>query len=173
MSVSYTVSDAVTFTVTHAKHMSAKVAADLKRIQRLYAPHGPTDKEIDDYEAEMIAYLKAGYLEKVSYGFQRNGTWIEPSLHYTAKDLAGGSADDDDPGRIQPGKNISGAVFTSYLTRTSAYFNLSQSDRDAFNAGLPIDRVGKPAPGISGYLVDDRTYSSGGRALARQTVRSL
>jgi hypothetical protein len=36
MTVSYTFSESTTFTLTHAKHMAAKVATDLKRMQRLY-----------------------------------------------------------------------------------------------------------------------------------------
>jgi len=34
MASSYTISETATFTLTHAKHMAAKVAADLKRLQR-------------------------------------------------------------------------------------------------------------------------------------------
>jgi hypothetical protein len=34
---SYTITEsATTFTVTHARHMAAKVSTDLKRMQRLY-----------------------------------------------------------------------------------------------------------------------------------------
>ena len=36
MSYSYTLTETTTFTVTHARHMAAKVATDLKRMQRLY-----------------------------------------------------------------------------------------------------------------------------------------
>ncbi len=50
MTSSYTVSESTTFTVSHARHMAAKVAADLKRIQRFYG--APSDAEIADYEAE-------------------------------------------------------------------------------------------------------------------------
>ena len=48
------------FTITHARHMSAKVAADLKRIQRFYRT-GPSDHRIADYETELANLLKAGY----------------------------------------------------------------------------------------------------------------
>ena len=33
---SYTITETTTFTVTHARHMAAKVSADLKRMQRFY-----------------------------------------------------------------------------------------------------------------------------------------
>jgi len=45
-------SDSVSFTVTHARHMAAKVATDLKRMQRLYG--APSDPSIADYEGELI-----------------------------------------------------------------------------------------------------------------------
>ena len=101
MSYSYAYTETKTFTVTHARHMAAKVATDLKRMQRFYGK--PNDQEIEEYEAEVIALLKDGYLSTVWYGYRRNSNWIEPTLQYTARDLAGASANNDDPGRIRPG----------------------------------------------------------------------
>lgn len=171
MSYSYTLSETTTFTLTHAKHMAAKVATDLKRIQRFY--NGiPTDNSIADYETELVELLKVGYLGTVTYGFRRDGNWIEPTLQYTAHDLAGTSANDDDPGRIRPGANITGASFHSYLTYSPTWDRLSSTERDIFQKRMPFYRSGAPEPGISGYLTDDRTYSSGGRALNRASVRS-
>jgi hypothetical protein len=172
MSSSYTVSSVQTFTVTHARHMSAKVATDLKRIQRLYVG-GPSDLDIANYEAELAELLKAGYLGTVTYGFRRNGEWIEPTLRYTAQDLAGLSANDDDPGKIRASANVFGATFYSYLTYSSTWANLSESEKDALNKRMPFYRGDAPEPNVSGYLQSDRTYSSGGRALNRSTVRSF
>lgn len=170
MSSSFTITEARTFTVTHARHMAAKVATDLKRLQRLYGK--PSDTSIADYEAEVIALLKAGYLDRVTYGFRRNGCWIEPALRYTARDLEGASANDDDPGRIRPGANVDGASFYSYLTYSAAWDRLSEDERDRFEKNLPFYRGGAPEPAIDGYLSNDKTYSSGGRALNRASVRS-
>lgn len=167
---SYSYTESATFTITHARHMAAKIATDLKRIQRLYG--SPSDQDIAGYEAEATALMKAGYLESVSYGFQRSGSWIEPTLVYAARDLAGGSAGDDDPGRIRPGKDVSGASFTSFLSYTAAFFGLTQAERDAFKGGLPFQRVSGTEPPVLGYLAADRTYSAGGRALDRSSVRS-
>ena len=88
---SYTISESITFTVTHARHMAAKIATDLKRIQRLYG--WPSDREIAEYEGEAVAMMKAGYLAEVTYGFKRNGLWVEPTLKYAARDLAGGESE--------------------------------------------------------------------------------
>ena len=171
MSFSYTLSETTTFTRTHAKHMAAKVATDLKRLQRFYGK--PRTGAIADYETEVIELLRGGYLGTVTYGFRRNGNWIEPALRYTARDLANGDVNDDDPGRIRPGADINGASFYSYLTHSATWNNLTEAEKEAFEKKLPLKRNGADEPGVSGYLHEDRTYSSGGRALYRSTVRSL
>lgn len=171
MSYSYSYTESSTFTVTHARYMATKVATDLKRMQRFYGH--PSDTRITQFEAEATELMKAGYLGALTFGFQRNGNWIEPTLRYTARDLAGASASDDDPGRIRPGADVSGAVFKSYLTHSAAWNQLTLAQQEAFEATLPFSRNGTPEPGITGYLATDRTYSSGGRALDRATVRSF
>jgi Bacterial HORMA domain family 1 len=170
MTDSYTISDSVSFTVTHARHMGAKVATDLKRMQRLYG--SPSDDGIANYEAEIIEFLKAGYLGTVTYGYRRDGNWVEPTLRYTARDLFGSAANDDDPGRVRPGANVSGATFYSYLTYGDAWNNTTAAERTDFARRLPFQRNGAPEPGVTGYMSDDRTYSAGGRALNRASLRS-
>ena len=169
MTYSATFTGTSTFTRTHAKHMAAKVATDLKRIQRFYGR--PNDSSIADYETEVIEFLKEGYLETVTYGFHRNGNWIQPTLRYTARDLASASANDDNPGRIRPGTDISGASFYSYLTYSVAWDIATEAEKEEFRGRLPFQRSGAPEPSIDGYLSKDLTYSSGGRALDRATVR--
>ena len=163
--------DTATFTVTHARHLAAKVATDLKRMQRFYGQ--PTDAWISAFEAEATALLKAGYLDKVTYGFQKNGRWVEPTLTYSAKDLLGASSADDDPGLIRPGRDVSGAEFHSYLSHNAAWIGLTPAQREAFDATLPVTRSNDAEPGTSGYLVQDRTYSSGGRALTRSSGKGF
>ena len=168
-SSSYAVTETQTFTLTHAKHMAAKVAADLMRLQRLYGT--PSTQWISDYEEEVTVFLKAGYLGTVTYGFRRDGKWIEPTLKYTASELSSGDIDDT-PGRIRPNADITGASFYSYMTYSAAWTNASQSERDAVKAQTPVSRSGADEPEVNGYLASDRSYSSGGRALNRSTVRS-
>ena len=170
MSYNFTHTDTYTFTHTHAKHMSAKVATDLKRMQRFYGY--PSDSDITAFEAEVIEFLIEGYLDTVMYGFRRNGNWIEPTLFYTARDLAGASANNDDPGRIRPGANIRGASFYSYLTYSPSWDCLNKTAKEDFKRRLPFRRGGAPQPGIDGYLSQDLIYSAGGRALERATVKS-
>jgi hypothetical protein len=173
MSYTYTVpeTETRTFTVTHARHMAAKVVTDLKRMQRLYGK--PGDASIADYEAEITEFLKEGFLGTVTYGFRRDGKWIEPTLRYKARDLAGSAANDDDPGRLRPGANIDGASFYSYLTYSAAWDGQSDSEKGVFRERLPFTRDGASEPGVNGYLADDKIYSAGGRALNRASVKSL
>lgn len=168
MSYSHTVTETKTFTVTHAKHIAAKVATDLKRMQRFYGQ--PSDTKIEEFEAEIVEFLKHGYLDKVTYGFKKHENWIEPSLVYTAKELS--DSNSDDPGKIRPGKDISGANFYSFLEYSATWFSLPVSEKQSFEQTLPFSRSTADTPGISGYLEDDRTYSSGGKSLSRASVRS-
>lgn len=168
-SYSFTVAETQTFAITHARHMAAKVATDLKRVQRFYGY--PSDSSITQYEAELIVMLKAGYLGEVTYGFKRGNDFIEPTLRYTAGDLVGAGSDDD-PGKVRPGKDVTGASFSSYMTYSSKYYSDAAAERESALKDLPFKREGAPTPGVSGYLESDKTYSAGGRALNRASVRS-
>ncbi len=170
MTYSYSVTDTKTFTRTHAVHITAKVAADLKRMQRFYG--APSDEWIQSFNTEAVELLKEGYLGTVVYGFWWSGCWIEPTLCYTARDLMGVTANDDDPGRIRPGALIGAASFHSYLTYNSAWNQLTWMQRVEFAKRLPFQRTAGTEPGVNGYWSGDLTYSSGGRALDRTSLRS-
>jgi len=167
--MTYSNSFSQSFTLTNAKYLASKVAADLKRIQRFYGK--PSDQRITNYELELIALLHHGYLEKVTYGFQRNGNWIEPTLIYTAKKLAVMYATDDDPGSIRPGADVSGANFRSFLSYSNAWDKLSSDEQTKFESSLPFQRGTGSEPGINGRIENDHTYSSGGRSLNRGSVK--
>lgn len=167
---SYSITESTTFTITHARHMAAKVSADLKRMQRFYGY--PGDTEISNYESEAIELLKAGYLGTLTVGFKRDSQWIEPTLRYTARDLAGMPANDDDPGRVLPGRDVSGASFYNYLTYSATWHALSASEQEAFERRMPFSRANAIQPTVNGYLIEDKTYSAGGRALGRSSVKA-
>ena len=170
MSHSYTVTDTISFTRTHARHIAAKVATDLKRMQRFYDE--PSDDWIDAFEEEIVEFLKEGFLDSVAYGFRRYDSWIEPTLFYKARDLVGSNADDDDPGRIRPGAPTSGASFYSYLTYNTTWSQLTWQQQEEFAKRLPFQRNVGTEPGVNGYWREDLTYSAGGRALDRSSLRS-
>ena len=157
------------FTTTHARYMASKVASDLKRIQRYYG--APPDTDIELYEKEIVELIRYGYLGTVSYGFQRDGKWIAPTVCYSANDLNEGAIDDD-PGRITIGADITGASFSSYLTHSVKWIQLPAEAQDKFKQTLPLQRTGASQPGIDGNLVSDKTYSSGGQSLNRSSTRN-
>lgn len=168
MSTSYTYSQSTTFTVIHARHMAAKVATDLLRFKRFYGE--PSDEIINSYEAELVAILKEDYLRAVTYGFQRNGKWVE-ALRYRA--LSGGVlVADDDPGKLRPDANVSGCDFTSFLEYNDKWFALTYTEQQQFSKTLPFQRSSGTEPGIeTGYWAEDRTYSAGGRGISRSVIK--
>ena len=167
MTDSYTYDATETFTVAHAKHIAAKVAADLLRFTRFY--RNPTLEAINNYEMELVALLKAGYLDKVIYGFQRDGKWVEALRYHALPD--GTLMADDDPWKIRPGTDVPGESFGSYLTLNSRWDLLSSSEKEAFNLSLPIRRGNAAEPPVqNGYWSQDRNYSAGGRGIGRSTI---
>lgn len=171
MSTSFTTSGTTSFTLTHAKHIAAKVATDLKRVQRFYG--SPSDESISCYESEIIELLKNGYLDRVTYGFKRGETWIEPTLRYTAQELSSDQSADDDPGKVRPNADISGASFYSFLTYSEAWHRLSSTEQSNFKQSVPVQRGFADEPGVNGYFASDKVYASGGRALNRSIVKRL
>jgi hypothetical protein len=170
MTSSFTFTESSTFTVTHARHMAAKVATDLKRIQRLYG--APSDAQIAEYEEELTELLKGGYVDKATYGYRRSGKFIDPSVRYAARELNGMNADDHDPGQISARANIAGASFGSFLVYSAAWNALTARAREVIRARFTLQRSTGDEPGVDGYYVVDKTYSAGGRALSRSSVRS-
>lgn len=167
--MSATITQSQTFTITNARYLATKVKTDLKRIQQFYGK--PSDRCIDDYEAELAAFLVSGLLSSVSYGFKRNGVFIPPTLEYTAQELAA-NLTNDRPGSIATGQDVSGADFTSFMSYSNKWSNMTAAERAAFEADLPFQRTTGNAPPVSGYYKDDKNYSSGGTSLARKTLMS-
>lgn len=175
MSYTNTISETFSFTRTDSKHISYKVATDLKRVQRLYGTCSGqlSDSWIKAYEDELIEYLKAGYLNWVAYGFYRNGQWIEPTLYYTAQyGLDAALLRDDSPGAIRPRADVNGAGFHSLLARNHKWNQISEAARREFSNRLPFSRTSGKEPGFEGRWVNDRTYSTNGRMLGRCSLRS-
>lgn len=156
------------FTVTNARYLASKVAADLRQMQRLYGT--PSDEMIADYLLELIILLRGGYLKSVQYGFRRNGNWIL-TLAYTV-DATGHLTTDTRAGGVYAHADTSGATFYSYLCRTDAWFSLTPAQREAIESTLPVVRTPANEPGAEGgYWEADRSYASGGVGVVRRTYR--
>ncbi|HVM78157.1 MAG TPA: hypothetical protein VMU06_04020 [Stellaceae bacterium] len=165
----YSITDSETFTLAHARKIASKVATDLLRFQSLYG--SPSNEWIDKYEAEIVEFLRHDVVESLEYGFKRDGKWTEAVVRYRA--LPGGTlVADDDPGKIKPRLDVSGASFTSFLTHNSKWSSLTQAERDAIENACPFKRVSGTAPPLeAGYWADDLNYVAGGRGLGRATVK--
>jgi len=157
-----------TFTLTHAKYLGAKVATDLKRIQRFYG--APNDERIQEYEEEIIALLKEGYLDTITYGFKINGNWVKPTIRYKSTDFSGNGLDDD-PGKIPAHYDVSEATFCSFLEKNTKWDKLSLSEQKIFEDSLSIKRSSGSTSGANGFFGSDLSYSSGGQSLNRSSLK--
>ena len=158
-----------TQTRTHAKHIAAKVAADLKRVQRIYGVGRPSDAEIDKYQEELIMLLEAGYLGTVTYGFRRGHNWIA-ALKYRA---VNGHLSNNDPGGVVYNGSVSEAFFTSFLTYSKEWYDLSEAERREFENSLPFQRTPDNEPGVEGRWVEGRSYSSGPLGVSRSMITRI
>jgi hypothetical protein len=171
MTSTYTTSK--TFTITHARYVTSKVAADLRQLQLFYG--SPSERQIESYAEEAALLLRDGYLERVDYGFRRQNQttgeqWVL-LLRYVAK--SGGLADDHS-GRVPAGVDVSGASFWSYLTYTAPFFALNETEREKVKAALPIIRTaGREAGFLNGTWNSDRNYSLADRGVARSVFKSV
>lgn len=160
------------FTVTNARYLASKIAADLRQMQRLYGQ--PSDDLIGDYLLEIVILLSGGWLDEVSYGFWRNDSWVPPVLCYRVN-AAGNLVSDSRSGGVIAGANIAGAAWYSHLTTTDGWSALSAEQREVIEMTIPISRVIGDEPGVSGgyWEEGDRTYSSGGVGMVRRTLKPL
>jgi hypothetical protein len=162
-----------TFTITHARYVTSKVAADLRQLRLFY--RSPADEQIADYAEEAALLLRDGYLERVDYGFRRltasgEKEWVL-LLRYIARN---GLLTDDYSGRIPANVDVSSAVFWSYLTYTPSFNNLGEMERARVKAALPIKRTGGNEAGFAtGTWTGDRSYSSAEQGVSRSVFKAL
>lgn len=167
MSYTYSTTITRTFTRTSAQYIASKVVADLRRMLIYYGK--PSERKIYDYYEELTEMLAHGYMESVEYGFKRNGQRVV-SLQYVVR--ADGTLGDDRAGGVYARADISGTTWFSYMTYTGKWWNLSDDERERFEAQLPIQRSTAPEPEDGyGYWVVDRAYTADGVGTQRQTFR--
>lgn len=162
-----------TFTISHARYITSKIAADLRQLRLFYG--SPADADIDDYGEEAALLLRDGYLERVDYGFKKEDSLMGPQwvllLRYTARD---GVLEDDHAGRVPPAVNVAGARFWSFLSYSARFFALSEAERERVKAALPIQRsAGREAGFVTGTWTGARTYSASDQGVARSVFRAL
>jgi len=156
------------FTITHARYLASKIAADMHLCAAYYGL--PSETSIRNYAEELAQYLNEGYLESYEFGYKKNGIRVV-SWRYTV-DAYGNITTDDRPGKIPPYVDISGATFFNFLSQNSTFFSLSSYQQSSFKAGLPVQRTdGYPPTDGAGYWTSDRNYYSGGCGIGRMTFQ--
>lgn len=168
--MSYTVTKTTTFTITHARYLSSKVAADMHLCAQYYGQ--PSESRIREYAEELAQYLNEGYLEEYEFGYQKDNKRV---LTWRYKvDANGVLTTDDHPGKLVPYADITGATFFNFLTHNSSFSQLATDQRTRFKSGLPIQRTdGEPPADGNGYWTSDRNYYSGGQGIGRKTFQPL
>ena len=164
-----TASASATFTVTHARYLASKVAADLHQCRALY--NRPDAEAVDAYNDELVTLLGGGYVDAYEFGFKNNGRRIV-CWSYTVDgygDLTGG---DSRAGGLYARADVDGSTYYNYLTYSSNWYALDKAERDRIKDGLPVNRTSGSLPDDgSGYWVADHYYTSGGVRLSRRTFR--
>ena len=159
-----------TFTKTHAKHLAAKVIADLYQCSMLY--DRPSEAAIGDYETELIELLANEYVAHYEFGFKQDGKRLL-SWHYTVG-ADGGLHGDSGAGAIYAKGKVADASYFNFLTPSSKWNKLTATQQSDFEGGLPFQRTAGSAPvDGNGYWQVDHGYSAGGVRVERRTFRPL
>lgn len=156
------------FTITHARYLASKIAADMHLCAAYYGL--PSEASIRNYAEELAQYLNEGYLESYEFGYEKSGVRIV-TWRYTV-DSNGNITTDDRPGKVVPSVDISGATFFNHLAQNSTFFGMSEYQQSAFKSRLPVQRTnGYPPSDGAGYWTSDRNYYSGGCGIGRMTFQ--
>jgi hypothetical protein len=157
-----------TFTRTHAKHLAAKVVADLYQCYMLYDQ--PAARHITDYEAELIELLAGEYVAEYEFGFKKNSQRVVSWRYTVGPD--GGLHGDSNSGSLYARADISATSYYNFLTYSTKWSNLGATSKSAIEAGLPFHRGDGSLPGDgAGYWQTDHGYTAGGTLVARKTFR--
>lgn len=158
-----------TFNVTHARKLAAKVVADMHQCNRLYGK-GPAAAAIAEYEAELVAMLKGGYLSSYEFGFKTSDDKRVLAWKYTVNasgDLEGGRS-----GGLTANVDVSTASMFNFMSTNAAWWALSTDGQAKVDAEHSIRRnEGEPPADGSGYWTDSRSYTAGGVGITRKEFR--
>jgi len=168
--LSYSITETRTFTISHARYVTSKIAADLDLMRIYYG--WPSADLITQFAEEAAILLNGRYLQSVEYGFKRNGKVIF-ALKYAAKS-DGALQADERPGRVPFGLDVSGATSYSYLYLSDSFSRLNSEERTKIESSLPFNRTACPTPEtVHGYWEQTRSYSSNGVGVVRNIFKPL
>ena len=167
--MSYTGTQTQAFTITTARYVTSKIAADLDLLRSHY--QRPSQADVTAYAEEAAQLLAKRYLGTVEFGFKRNGTVVFALKYETRAD---GSLADDRPGKVTANLDLSGTTFYSWLTYSDKWDALDAATRASFKSDLPVQRTGGQSPTMgNGYWEGGKSYSSNGEGVDRRVFKSL
>lgn len=163
------ISTTATFTITSARYLTSKIAADLRSLHNIYGK--PSLHMIGVFAEEAALLLNAGCLDRVDYGFKAPAAYgggVEWVLRLRYRVTAGAQRLDALPGGVPVMTLPAGATWASYLVTNDTYVRLAPADRDALDRSLPITRTGQPEAGTAaGINSAGRDYHRHGTGIAR------
>jgi hypothetical protein len=167
--MSYSTTRSESFTITHARHLSSKVAADLQICSRYYG--NPSSDVIDDYSEELAQMLRFGYVSRYEFGYKKDEKRVVCWTYEV--NSSGGITSDDRSGKLHSTADIAGAVFYNFMWYTPKWVALPESEKSSFKKGLPISRSsGSPPADGSGYWTsEEKSYSSQNVGLSRKSFK--
>lgn len=167
----YTYTTSATFTRTHARHLGAKIAADLRQCSTLHGK--PPPGVIEDYLDELVELLVGGYLSEYEFGFKRDGQRIV-CWRYAINSDGSIASVTGEPGGLYAKDLPAGARYYNFVSYSSAWAALSDGEREQMQERLPVKRTSGSLPDDgSGYWHETRDYGAAGVRITRQEYRPL
>jgi hypothetical protein len=155
-----------TFTITNARYLASKIAADLRQFKAFYGE--PTDETIEKLYEELVEMLAGGYVATYEAGFRKDGKRVV-SQRYV---VSSGVAADERAGGMYARADVSGASWFTFMTYSSEWDALTPTAQQAVRDAVPIKRSSGSAPTDGdGYWEAGRSYESGGTSTARSGFR--
>ena len=157
-----------TFTRTHARHLAAKVVADLYQCSMFY--DRPDADGLDDYQTELVEMLANEYVSTYEFGFKDNGKRVLTWFYTVGPD--GGLHGDGNAGAIYAKGVVADAAYFNFMSYSDKWWKLTDTQRSKFKSALPFQRTAGSAPvDGNGYWQVDHGYTAGGVRISRKTFR--
>lgn len=166
----FTRTETATFTITHAKHLASKIAADLNACSRLHGK--PSVTAVESYNAELVELLRYGFLSSYEFGFQQDDKRVLSWSYDVTTD--GNIESDDRAGKMSAYVDLDGASFFNYAWYSSKYGSLTSDELLIFKESHSINRTtGDPPSDGAGYWSGtEKNYAAGGTGVSRRSFRS-
>jgi hypothetical protein len=165
MTGSYSRSASGSFTITDARYVGGRIAADLRMLYNLYGE--PSHERIGKFAEEVALLLRDGYLDTVDYGF-RDTTTNAWKFRLRYKATVGGQLVDSRPGSFPDPVDLTGYAFHSFLNYSSTFWLLTSSQQAGVKEALPISRTTGTAPSAAaGTSTTGHGYARNGAGVSR------